>query len=250
MTYRSDREALEAQKSELEARLVELRARLAANKQAESEMLATVRALEETYVKLRSSSHQARDRPAQRALPILQRVYIASPCAVPWGSMSGDERERLCASCNKSVYDLSTMTTAEAEALLRQKGTDACLRIFRRFDGTILTADCPVGVEKKQRARRRAAVAAVVAATATATAGAALLRARTESTCDRGRITQGAPRVVTPVPNNDPRAVDGVQLPPGEMAVMPVPEPPPEPTRAHAPSTTPARSTHGPRRVR
>jgi hypothetical protein len=246
MTYRDDRDALEAHKSELEARLAELRAKLEANKHAEAEMLATVRALEETYVKLQSSRQRAGAGSTPRTLPILQRVYIASPCAVPWDAMTGDERERLCASCNKSVYDVSAMTTAEAEALLRQKGTDACLRIFRRFDGTILTADCPVGVEKKTRARRRTAVAAVLAATAATAAGAALLRRQPESACERGLSAQGGVMAVDPTPGSGPQ---GVQLPPGAMAIMPDP-----PNAATAPTPPPrqipSRPTPGGRRGR
>ena len=88
MTYLGRREALEAQKSELESRLAELRARLVANKQTESETLATVRSLEEPYARPRSSSQRAGERPAQRALPIFHLVSIFLPCAVPLESLT------------------------------------------------------------------------------------------------------------------------------------------------------------------
>ncbi len=245
MAYRDDREALEGQKAELEAKLGALRAKLAESRGLEEVMLATVRELEGTYAKLNAVKTKTGERGPQRSLPLLQHVYIASPCAVPWESMTGDERERLCASCNKSVYDVSQMTTAEAEELLRTKGTEACLRIFRRFDGTILTADCPVGVAKKKRARRRNVVAGVLAATAAAAVAAVTLRERSRDTgCDRTAHNNNGHGTNTNLP------VDGVQLPPGAMivSVPPVPEVP-EPTQSRSTSTRGGTSQRS-RRVR
>lgn len=222
MAYRDDREALEGQKAELEAKLTALRAKLAESKTVEETMLETVRELEGTYAKLNAVKTKAGERPPQRSLPLLQRVYIASPCNVPWESMTGDERERMCASCNKTVYDVSQMTTAEAESLLQAKGTDACLRIFRRFDGTILTQDCPVGVEKKKRARRRGVVAGVLAATAAATAGAALSTHRTQGAPHVAATTQVLGTTTTTVTNTPVVPHEGTQLPPGVPSIQPV----------------------------
>lgn len=36
---------------------------------------------------------------------ILNRVYIAAPCSVPWDSMEGDERIRHCQQCKLNVYN-------------------------------------------------------------------------------------------------------------------------------------------------
>lgn len=210
MAYRDDREALEGHRTELEAKLRELRAKIASNASLEAELLDTVKDLEATYARINASKPRAR-----RELPLLQRVYIASPCSVPWESMTGDERERMCASCNKTVYDVSQMTTSEAETLLRSKGTDACLRIFRRFDGTVLTADCPVGESKKKRARRRGGIAGVLAGAAAAGAAFAMTRER-----DNG--AQHADR------SQGQRPEDGTQLPPGVPTIDPnhTPTPP------------------------
>jgi hypothetical protein len=218
MAYRDDREALEGHQAELEAKLHELRAKLAESKSVEASMLATVRELEETYAKLNAMKARTTTGSPRRELPLLDRVYIASPCAVPWESMTGDERQRLCASCDKTVYDVSAMTRDEAESLLRAKSTDACLRIFRRFDGTVLTADCPVGVVKKQRARRRGAIAGVLAATAAAATGYAFASRSREQRCDgtRAHSTQTEP---THTSTSGPQ--DGVQLPPGAMMIAP-----------------------------
>jgi len=79
------------------------------------------------------------------SLPILDNIKVAAPCAAEWSKMTGDARQRHCADCNKHVYNLSEMTRDEAQALLIEKEGRLCVRYYRRHDGTILTADCPVG---------------------------------------------------------------------------------------------------------
>lgn len=103
--------------------------------------------------------------PAAISLPLLDRIQIASPCHERWEDMTGDERTRHCASCRLDVHNIAGMSERDAEALLRSAFSDdgspverLCARVFRRADGTILTADCPVGVETLRiRARRSAA---------------------------------------------------------------------------------------------
>jgi hypothetical protein len=79
-------------------------------------------------------------------LPLLDDLHIASPCPASWDDMEGDDRARHCGLCDQTVYDLSGLTAAQARALLRRKGGGVCVRLFRRADGTVLTADCPVGL--------------------------------------------------------------------------------------------------------
>lgn len=57
--------------------------------------------------------------------------------------MDGDERARFCRQCSKHVFNLSTMTRAQIETLVREKEGKFCGRFYRRADGTMLTADCP-----------------------------------------------------------------------------------------------------------
>lgn len=78
----------------------------------------------------------------------LENLKIASPCPADWNAMSGDERKRFCGDCKKNVYNLSGMTRYDAENLLRNSEGEMCVRYFQRADGTILTADCPVGWAK------------------------------------------------------------------------------------------------------
>jgi hypothetical protein len=91
----------------------------------------------------------------------LRSIQIASPCSASWDAMSGNERARFCDQCEKHVYDLSTMTAAEAVALIQEREGKLCGRLWRRLDGTVLTADCPVGVQRViARKRQRASLAA------------------------------------------------------------------------------------------
>ena len=95
-------------------------------------------------------------------LDALDSITVATPCAVPWGAMRGDDRSRSCGQCRRQVFDLSAMTTAEAVALLAAPGDQPCVRLYRRPDGRVLTADCPAGLRVRvwRGLRRRAAWAA------------------------------------------------------------------------------------------
>ena len=82
----------------------------------------------------------------------LNNIKIASPCSANWDEMFGNERKRFCGDCKLNVYNLSGMTKYDAENLLANSEGRVCVRYFQRGDGTVLTADCPVGWAKvKQR---------------------------------------------------------------------------------------------------
>lgn len=85
----------------------------------------------------------------------LNNIRIASPCQADWGAMYGDNRKRFCSDCKLNVYNLSGMTKDEAERLIQNAEGRLCVRFFQRPDGTVLTADCPVGWAKiKHRSKR------------------------------------------------------------------------------------------------
>jgi hypothetical protein len=86
-----------------------------------------------------------------KATELLAQVKIASPCPARWEDMAGDERSRFCLQCNKHVYNLSAMSANAAADLVRAKEGKLCARFYRRADGTMLTADCPVGLERHGR---------------------------------------------------------------------------------------------------
>jgi hypothetical protein len=91
----------------------------------------------------------------------LQKLQVASPCYERWDRMKGDDRVRHCASCKLNVYNVKELTGAEVEALVMRPQGQLCVRLYRRWDGTVLTRDCPVGL---QRARMRVATAMATAA--------------------------------------------------------------------------------------
>ena len=106
----------------------------------------------------------------------LGNITVASPCSARWGHMVGDERVRFCLECQKRVYNFSAMTPEEIATVVREKEGRLCARFYRRADGTMLTADCPLGTGRfwrqvKTRLFASAALVAIAAGTAVATAG-------------------------------------------------------------------------------
>lgn len=76
-----------------------------------------------------------------RRLPILN-IRVASPCRVSWAEMQGGDRVRSCSLCDQRVFNLSSLTRDEAEALIVAHAGKLCVRYYQRADGTILLADC------------------------------------------------------------------------------------------------------------
>jgi hypothetical protein len=159
MTYRDLNEALEARRTTLAEELAELDQKA----RALNDLRTRTRAA-------RSELDRVTEALSQRRLPLLDRIQVASPCSEGWEDMSGNERRRFCGKCQKHVYNLSAMTSDEAEALVFETEGRICVRFYRRADGTVLTQDCPVG---RQRKRRRW-LAAVSLAAAGAGAAAAI----------------------------------------------------------------------------
>jgi hypothetical protein len=91
----------------------------------------------------------------------LQKLQVASPCYERWDAMKGDDRVRNCAACKLNVFNVRELTAAEVEELVQRTSGQLCMRLYRRWDGTLLTRDCPVGL---QRVRLRVAAAMATAA--------------------------------------------------------------------------------------
>lgn len=81
----------------------------------------------------------------------LENIRVANPCHADWDKMEGDDRVRFCGSCEKSVYNLSSMSKADAERLIAQKAGKLCVQYYQRPDGTIITDNCPVGLKIARR---------------------------------------------------------------------------------------------------
>lgn len=141
MPYRDDEQALQAKKEQLE----QDRARIEEHKRAFAHL-----AEDEARVRRELAEVELRLAKRKKSLPVLGEVKVASPCNADWNLMTGDEQSRFCDKCSKNVYNLSAMTTEQAEKLIREKERDLCVRYYQRADGTVLTADCPVGVRRKR----------------------------------------------------------------------------------------------------
>jgi hypothetical protein len=200
MSYRDDLDALAARHDALDVEV--------ADKTRERDKVATM---------LADAKERAR-------LPVLPNIRVATPCRADWKEMVGDDRVRHCAHCDKDVFNLSSMTRDEAEALILAKAGNLCARYYQRQDGTILLADCAVGIAQKRKRRVIAAGAAMLLAGGAGAAWLARHRAEPE-------FTQGS--IGFAEPENLGVSVHGhdVDDPP-----PPQPEPPPqvEPIEIHA----------------
>ena len=176
--------------------------------------------------------------------------------------MEGDDRARFCGQCRKHVFNLSVMTCAEAEALIREKEGRLCGRFYRRRDGRVLTADCSVGVERRRG--RLAGLCGLLFATTVLTicsritlrsqqqpiAGRSRIFAQVDDWIYEARIKLGLikPPVAMPQatlgricvsPSSTP-----LQLAPPLLPPFKLPDPPPSlgsfPPQAAGPPTTPA----------
>ncbi len=121
-------------------------------------------------------------------------MRVAAPCSADWSAMAGDDRRRFCAQCERNVYNLSGMSRSAAERLVAQAEGRLCVRFFRRADGTVLTADCPVGL--RHRARR--AFARTTALLGMVLCGAFSCRRQPVEPAGAGDPTPG--QLVAPVP--------------------------------------------------
>jgi hypothetical protein len=75
----------------------------------------------------------------------IDQIEIQSPCTVAWDEMrpaGGDGRVRFCGQCRQNVYNVEAMSRGEARRLVAMREGRVCVRILRRPDGTVVTADC------------------------------------------------------------------------------------------------------------
>ena len=78
------------------------------------------------------------ERPAR-----IDHLRIQAPCPMRWEGLRGSDRERFCDQCQLSVYNSAALTRNETEELLRRRdaGARLCMRIERRGDGSLVSAD-------------------------------------------------------------------------------------------------------------
>ncbi|MEO8878634.1 MAG: hypothetical protein ABI461_23795 [Polyangiaceae bacterium] len=92
-------------------------------------------------------------------------VAIVTPCGERWETMTPDGGGRFCASCDKVVTDLSSMSEARAKRLLASKG-NLCVRYLFDEHGNIWFDGerPPLAARLLNRAKRGAIAAATITA--------------------------------------------------------------------------------------
>ncbi len=165
---------------------------------------------------------------ARARLPVLDNIRLATPCTAAWSEMSGDDRVRHCGACKKDVFNLSELTRDEARALILEKAGQLCVKYYQRHDGTILLADCTIGVHRR---RRRGVIAAGAAAALFAAVGTGALMIRRSdlpAAVPRSQPAERTAGVVAHAPPARPRAfvapedhpAGGLSIPPEDLQRM------------------------------
>lgn len=93
-------------------------------------------------------------------------VSFPKPCEQPWDEMEVQGCHRRCAACDKTIFDLETLTPSEVEALLDRE-EEACVRARVTPDGTVATAKGASGHERAIKASFGAAATFALAACST-----------------------------------------------------------------------------------
>ncbi len=119
-------------------------------------------------------------------------VSQAGRCRERWGAMTGDDRVRRCSRCRSQVYDLGGLSSDESERVLEAHGDASAPRLFQREDGTVLSADCPVGRPRKVARAIVATTALTVAALTLAALVGLSARSTAEPAAGRAAVAVGA----------------------------------------------------------
>ena len=92
------------------------------------------------------------------ALPVID---VAQPCPKDWDQMSGDDRRRFCAHCQRFVHNLSAMSRTEVEDLICAEAGRLCVRFERDDSGGVKTLD--YATRSGGRSRRWLLVGCIIA---------------------------------------------------------------------------------------
>lgn len=162
---------------------------------------------------------------SSRRLPIV--VNVPNPCEVDWEDMVGNDHERFCGQCGKTVKNLSVLDGDEVRAVLARGD---CVSFLYRKDASVITAESG---------------AAGAAATPT-TAAAVVLAAAMALTlgCDGGRPAGDEPVSPTRVASEtagealQSREAAGSEAPPSEAPPSDAPQSDAPPTRTKVEAET------------
>jgi hypothetical protein len=130
-------------------------------------------------------------------------IPIPDPCDADWDEMHDRGTRRFCDHCTKDVHDLSSLTQAEAMALLEQKRDEhVCVR-YAHHDGEVFFKDSTSPVWRLSRQLEGAKVLL---------AAAALVVPMLAAGCDTNApATDPTPEAVSPITIGE----DGASIEPG-----------------------------------
>lgn len=75
---------------------------------------------------------------------------LSYACPVPWAQLPGDERQRHCEQCGRSVTNLSELDeTARREFLARPGNENVCITYYRRLSGEFVTPESPLTPQER-----------------------------------------------------------------------------------------------------
>ena len=121
-------------------------------------------------------------------------------CPVPWSDMRGDERERGCAKCRRTVVNFSLLTEEERLRLLareRAQPGSVCVAYYQRLSGECVTPEKPLTSHETRRVIQIGATVAMAAGLTFAASKVATLdpvaRERAEDFVDNVGAYFGAP---------------------------------------------------------
>jgi hypothetical protein len=152
----------------------------------------------------------------------LSHVRVAAPCRADWSKMRGNERVRFCGECSMNVYNLSNMSKKDAEALILSAEGRLCVRYYHRSDGSILTRNCPVGLQAFKR-RVSGISKAVASSVLSFFAGMAVLAGLQQVQDSLNATTEVGTDLIHPVPLEEeeaapPPPVEGHAVAMGDIA--------------------------------
>jgi hypothetical protein len=141
---------------------------------------------------------------------------------MPWDAMAGNQQVRYCGECKLKVYNLSAMTETEIQRLLMMQRAEqrVCVRLYRRADGTMLTQDCPRGLNRlaKRVSKLGAAVFSALvsmncAMAKTTTTGTATAGSKTQTqACQRAQAQEKSANILVVVTDPDGAVVPGARI--------------------------------------
>jgi hypothetical protein len=82
----------------------------------------------------------------------LDSINVKSPCSESWDEMKGNNEVRFCSHCAKDVHDISAMTRAKAEKLVKDSNGKLCVRYVKSPTGKVITAPPKLTQIKRQTA--------------------------------------------------------------------------------------------------